>query len=368
MVKKKVLFFRPSLAQGGADRVTATLLRRLDRARFEVSIALVSAEGPFMQDLPADVTVHRLESRRLALSVPALRRLIRRIEPDVVFSTASAANVIAVIAHGLARSRSRLVLSERSALFRGRANDAKQKIEVALKRVTYRRADVVTVVSNGLGNQLVTNLSLPRDLVRVVYNPIVEEDLADRIAEPVDHPWFAPGAVPVIVACARLVIQKDYPSLLAAFSKVRAARNVRLFILGEGALRSSLEALAQKIGIANDVCFFGFDKNPLKYMARAQILMHASNTEGLPGSLIQAMACGTPVISTDCDYGPREVISSNVDGFLVPVGDVDALAERAIRLLGDDELRATMGARARESSARFSVESSLKRYAAALEA
>lgn len=368
MVRKKVLFFRPSLAQGGADRVTATLLRRFDRSKFELSIALVRAEGPFMQDLPDDVVVHPLESGRLALSVPALRRLIRKVEPDVVFSTASAANVIAVIAHGLARSKARLVLSERSALFRGRANDIKQRVEVALKRVTYRRADVVTVVSNGLGNQLVTNLSLPRDLIRVVYNPVVEEDLAERIAEDVEHPWFAPGAVPVVVACARLVVQKDYPSLLAAFAKVRAARDVRLFILGEGALRPVLEAHAQKLGIGSEVCFFGFDKNPLKYMARAQILMHASNTEGLPGSLIQSMACGTPVISTDCDYGPREVITTNVDGFLVPVGDVDALANRALELLSNDALRAKMGAHAKVSAARFSVDSSMKRYAAALEA
>lgn len=368
-MKKRVLFFRPSLAQGGADRVTATLLRRLDRTRYDLSLALVSAEGPFMQDLPSDVELHRLNSRRLALSVPALGRVIHQIRPDVVFSTASAANVIAAIAHQLVRSNARLVLSERSALFRGRAHDLKQRIEVVLKRATYHRADVVTVVSNGLGNQLITNLSLPRDLVRVVYNPVVEEDFAEQAAASVEHPWFASdSSIPVIVACARLVVQKDYPTLLAAFARIRKEREVRLFVLGEGAMRPSLEARARELGVSNDVCFFGFDKNPLKYMARARLVMHASNTEGLPGSLIQAMACGTPVISTDCDYGPREVITHDVDGYLVPVGDAAALADRALQLIADEPRRRAMGDRARSSALRFSAEASIQRYVAALEA
>ncbi len=367
MVKKKVLFFRPSLGQGGADRVTATLLRLLDRDKFEVAIALVRAEGPFMQDLPSDVQVIPLGSKRLARSVPALRRTLLKLQPDVLFSTASAANVIAVMAHRLARSKARLVLSERSALLRGRPNDMKQKIEVVLKRFTYPHADTVTVVSNGLGNQLVTSLTLPRNLIRVVYNPVVEDDFAQRAAEPVDHPWFdAASDIPVIVACARLVVQKDYPTLLEAFAQMRAERHVRLFILGEGELRKPLEQHAEKLGIAADVCFHGFDRNPLKYMNRARIVMHASRTEGLPGSLIQAMACGTPVVSTDCDYGPREVISQNVDGFLVPVGDVEALARRGLQLIGDDELRLRLGTQARRSAQRFSVDASMSRYEAAL--
>lgn len=366
-MKTKVLVFRPSLGQGGADRVTATLLRRLDRARFEPSLAVVKAEGPFMQDLPADVTVHVLGSQRLATSVPALSQLLRRTRPDVLFSTASACNPIAVIAATLARSKAKIVLSERNALFRGRRGDLKQQIEVLLKRVTYSRADVVTAVSQGVADQLVSDIGLDRNHVTVVYNPMVDDDTAERAREPVSHPWFADDQCPVILACARLVEQKDYPSLLEAFAKVRAKKQVRLFVLGDGPLRESLTAYAARLGVGESVCFFGFDKNPLKYMSRAYMLMHASRAEGLPGSLIQTMACGTPVVSTDCDFGPREVISQpGADGFLVPVGDTDALADRALALLDNADLRRSVGARARVSANRFTVTAAMQRYEAAL--
>jgi glycosyltransferase involved in cell wall biosynthesis len=141
-----------------------------------------------------------------------------------------------------------------------------------------------------------------------------------------------------------------------------------LFVLGEGPLRAELEQRAKDRGISNDVCFFGFDKNPFKYMAKSRLLMHASRAEGLPGALIQTMACGTPVVSTDCDFGPREVItSSGRDGFLSPVGDARSLAEHALRLLGDDVLRDHVGRAAKVSAARFTTIASLQRYQAAIE-
>jgi len=370
VTRKRVMFFRPTLGEGGADRVTWTLLRQLDRNRFEPSLALMRAEGPFLADLPKDITIHVLGSRRLATSTLPLATLLRRERPDVLFSTASAANIVAVVAHRLARSKARLVLSERNALFRGRAADPKQKLEVALKRLLYRAADLVTAVSQGVADQLVTDVGVPRERVAVVYNPMVEDDVAQAMAEPVEHPWFrdaAPG-IPVIVACARLVAQKDYATLLDAFALVRAKQPARLFVLGEGPLRDELEQRAREHGISDDVCFFGFDKNPFKYMARSKLLMHASRAEGLPGALIQTMACGTPVVSTDCDFGPREVITkSGSDGFLAPVGDARALAEYALRLLGDEQLRGSIGLAAKASASRFSTHASLARYEAAIE-
>lgn len=361
--------FRPSLGRGGADRVTTTLLRHLDRSRFELELALVKIEGPFVQDVPSDVRVHDLKVPRLALAVPPLMQLIRARRPDVVFSTASAANPIASLAHALARSPARLVLSERNAFFRGRPRDIKQHIEVLLKRVTYGRAATVTAVSQGVADQLVSALNLPSSRVHVVFNPMVEDDLARRAAEPIEHPWFEPGQPPVVIACARLVEQKDYPTLLDAFARVHQATGARLFVLGEGPLRETLEAKARALGLGDAVCLYGFDKNPFKFMSRARVLMHSSRAEGLPGALIQAMACGTPVVSTDCDFGPREVIArSGTDGFLVPVGNANQLAHHAIQLLADDGLHARVAAAARESAQRFTVAASLARYTAALEA
>lgn len=365
---KRVFVFRPTLGVGGADRVTATLLQKLDRARFSPTLVLMRAEGPFLADLPADVRVIDLAAPRLALSGPALYRVLRRERPDVLFSTCSTSNVIAATTHRLARSPARLVLSERNAIYRGRSRrHPKQAAEVALKKLTYPWADLVTAVSQGVADEVQDAVRLAPGKLAVVYNPMVDDDLAARAAEPVDHPWFHDGQ-PVILACGRLVAQKDYPTLLDAFAHVRAHYAARLFILGEGPLEATLRAEVSARGLAEVVHFHGFDKNPFRFMARATLLMHASRAEGLPGSLIQTMACGTPVVSTDCDFGPREVIASpGEDGYLVAVGDAFALAARATALLADRPLRERVAAAARRSAARFTVEASMARYQRAIE-
>jgi glycosyltransferase involved in cell wall biosynthesis len=367
-VTKKVLFFRPTLGEGGADRVQIAVLRGLDRARYRASLVMLRNEGPFAADVPADVAVIELGSRRLASSLPALARTLIREKPDVVVSLCSASNVILSSAHMLVRSKARLVLSERNALYRGRSVwHAKQTLEVVLKRLLYRHADLVTAVSEGVADELAQLAAVPRDKIAVVYNPMVDDEIAARAAEPVEHPWFRAGEPPVVLACARLVPQKDYPTLLAAFARLRRDVTCRLWILGEGPLRGELEALAVKLGVGDDVHFAGFDKNPFRFMARACVLMHASRAEGLPGSLIQAMACGTPVVSTDCDFGPREVITTGRDGYLVPIGDVEMLAARVRELLVDRARRDEFGIAAVQSVERFRWDASIARYQAALE-
>ena len=367
MAPARVLFFSPSLGEGGADRVVATLLRHLDRRRFAPALAVLRREGPYAADVPADVPVHVVPARRLATSLPELARLFARARPDVVFS-AGASNIIVSLAHLAARSRARLVLSERSALRRSDRSRARIAVELPAKRITYRRADLVTAVSEGVARDLAAALELPPARICVVHNPMVGDELAALSGEPVEHPWLAARAEePVLLACGRLVEIKDYPTLLEAFARIRAARPARLLVLGEGPLRGELTARAARLGLGESVAFLGFDKNPFRYMARARVLLHASRAEGLPGVLIQAMACGTPVVATDCDFGPREVISEpGRNGFLVPVGDAGALADRALRLLGDDALYGQISAAARRAAQRFAVPAMMARYEAAL--
>jgi glycosyltransferase involved in cell wall biosynthesis len=362
----RVMFFRPTLGDGGADRVTITLLRHLDRERFAPSIALVHARGALLEEVPADVPVIDLAAPRLALSVHALSRAIARDQPDVVFSTASAANIFAVAAHRLARSRSRLVLSERSAQYRESRSKVRTAIELRAKKLAYARADLVTAVSDGVAAELRELLGLPAHKVVAVYNPVIGADLRAQAAEAVTHPFFG-GDAPVLVACGRLVEVKDYPTMLTAFARLRATRPLRLVVLGDGPLRGPLEDDVRVRGLAGDVAFLGFDRNPYKYMAKARLLLQSSRAEGLPGTLIQSMACGTPVVATDCDHGPREVVTSGTDGWLVPVGDAGALADAAGRLLDDERARNAMSNAARRASSRFEVAASLARYQDALE-
>ncbi|HKE14452.1 MAG TPA: glycosyltransferase [Kofleriaceae bacterium] len=368
---KRVFFFRPTLDDGGADRVTLTLLQNLDRARFRPTLVLVRRRGALMAELPPDVPVVELGAARLATSGIALRRLLRAERPDVLFSTASVANIPAAAAHRAAGARGRLVLSERSTLYRGHGRlHARQSAMVALKRLTYRFADLVTAVSQGVADELARVLGLAAARIKVVYNPMVTDEVDALAAAPVEHRWLGagPGAGgrehPVIVAVGRLIDIKDYPTLLDAFARIRQdVAAARLIILGNGPERARLVELARGLGLADAVDFAGFDPNPFKYMARARLLLQSSTVEGLPGSIIQSMACGTPVVSTDCDHGPREVIQeSGRDGFLVPVSDSAALADRALALLRSPELRDRMGAAARLSVQRFSVAESVARY------
>ncbi|HEU0030828.1 MAG TPA: glycosyltransferase [Kofleriaceae bacterium] len=361
----RVLFFTPTLASGGADRVTITLLRHLDRTKFEPSIALLRREGSFVGEIPPDVRTIELGTRRLAVSVPALARVLRQERPDVVFAMQGGANIVAAMAHVLARSKARLVVSERSALRRVDRSPTRMAIELPAKMATYRLADVVTAVSRGVADDLVSALGLAKTKVHVVYNPLVDDETRRQAAEPVDHPWFG-GDVPVLLAIGRLVAIKDYPTMLRAFAIVRASRRVRLFVLGEGPLHRELEAQAQQLGLADDVVFHGFDPNPFKYLARSKLLIHASRAEGLPGGIIQAMSCGVPVVSTDADFGPREVIENGVSGFLVPVGDPHVLADRAARLLDDAQLHARMSEAARRGAERFTTVAAMAKYQGAM--
>jgi glycosyltransferase involved in cell wall biosynthesis len=347
-----------------------TLLRGFAGGRLVPSLVLMRREGALVDRIPPDVPVHVLGTRRLAVSVPALARVIRRERPDVVLCMHGGANVVAAAAHLAARSPARLVLSERSALVRDDRSRARTVIELAAKRALYRRADAVTAVSAGVGRDLVARLGLAADRVAVVYNPVLEDDLAAQAAAPIDHPWFAvagAGAgVPVIAAVGRLVAIKDYPALLAAFARIRAERPARLAILGDGPLRGELAGRITAAGLAGDVELFGFQPNPFAFLARARLLLHASHAEGLPGALIQAMACGAPVVSTDCDFGPREVVTDGRDGYLVPVGDVAALAARAGALLADAGLAARMSAAARQSARRFAAATVIDAYERAI--
>lgn len=362
--RQKLLIVRPTMGQGGADRITLTLLGALDRRRFDLSLALMRAEGELLGDVPDDVRVYSLNASSVATAWLPLARLLRATEPDILFSTSSGANLMAIVARQLAGRPIRLVLSERNVLFHGPVT-LKRRVVVWLKRWLYRRADLITAVSEGVKDDVVARLGLPADRIMVVYNPVVTDEISSLAAEPVTHPWFQEDR-PIILGVGRLIAQKDFQTLIRAFAEVRRTVAARLVILGEGPLRQRLLQLADACGVASDVSLPGFDKNPFKYMARCALFVLSSTEEGLPGALIQAMACGAAVIATDCPAGPSEIITPGVDGRLVPVGDVSALAATISELLMNPLMRQRLGQQARQAAKRFAVSNVIDRYLAAL--
>ncbi len=213
-------------------------------------------------------------------------------------------------------------------------------------------------VSEGVAEDLALTASLPRERITTIYNPVVTPALAGQAQAPLTHPWFAPGSPPVLLAVGRLHYQKDFPTLLRAFARVRAVRAVRLLILGEGDQGVALQASAQELGITTDVELPGFVLNPFAYMARAAVFVLSSAYEGLPGVLIQALACGCPVVSTDCPSGPAEILEGGVYGPLVPVGDDAALAKAILSTLNARPNPDWLRTRAAE----FSVDRAVDRY------
>jgi glycosyltransferase involved in cell wall biosynthesis len=194
----------------------------------------------------------------------------------------------------------------------------------------YPWASSVVAVSRGAADDLARAAGLPRDLVEVVYNPVITPEAVVAARRPPDHPWFAPGQPPVILGVGRLTQQKDFPTLLRAFAEVRRRRAARLMILGEGEDRDELTSLAAELGVSDDVALPGFQDNAMAYMAGSRLFVLSSAWEGLPTVLIEALAAGARVVSTDCPSGPREILQDGRLGALVPVGDSSALAEAMV--------------------------------------
>ncbi|MCG5497799.1 glycosyltransferase [Ectothiorhodospira variabilis] len=363
--RKRVLLVRTGLGQGGADRVTLTLLEQLSRERYELMLGLMRAEGTLLPRVPRDVEVLDLGSASLWSAWISLSRTLRRIKPDIIFSTCSGMNMPAVVARAVGAPKARLVLSERNVLLHGNRHP-KRLAQVPIKAVLYRFADGITAVSEGVRADLMAKLFLPLERVQIVYNPVVGPDVIEAAKEPVGHPFFN-SDVPVVVAAGRLVDQKDHATLLRAFAKARARHPARLLILGEGPLRESLMAHAKALRISEDFDLPGFDENPFRYMARAGAFVLSSTEEGLPGALIQAMALGAPCVSTNCPAGPSEIISQPGDnGFLVNVGDDEAMGDHLAWLLANPSKARAVGEKGRDAVQKFCLEQSITRYEVAM--
>jgi glycosyltransferase involved in cell wall biosynthesis len=331
-----VALFLPTLDDGGAEHVMLQLGASFAARGLAVDLVIGVPGGPLEPRIPAAVRVVDLGAPRTTRALPGLVRYLVRERPSALLSTLEHANVLAVWARALARAKTRLVLREASVLVpEAEMRGLRPRLLRALMRWFYPSASAVVAVSESVAVSLVERLGLAAAQVRTIYNPIVTSDIAARAAEPLDDPWFAPGAPPVVLAVGRLAPAKDFATLLRAFARLRAQRPARLVILGEGAARGALEALARELGVGAEVRLPGFEPNPFRYMARAPVFALSSINEGLPGALIQAMACGCRVISTDCPGGSREVLEDGALGLLVPPRDPEALARGITELLAE---------------------------------
>jgi glycosyltransferase involved in cell wall biosynthesis len=344
----KIAVFIYTMSGGGAPRRTLTLIKEFVGRGHQVDLIVVKPKGPLYAEIPSAVRCIPLKSRwvkflfgkglrklKLFCCRRALADYLRRHRPDVLLSAASHTSLTALAGRRLSGTGTPLVLRLSTHLTASHAGAL--NLYLRMRYLTACRwfveADAVIAVSGAIAEDIVKHTGVAHHRIRTIYNPTFTEDLIDKASAPLDHPWFEEGGPPVILGVGRLTAHKDFPSLIKAFAAVRSRRPARLVILGEGRLRKDLTTLAKSLGIAADIDMPGYVSNPLAWMSRASVFVLSSSNEGLPGVLIEAMAAGCRVVSTDTASGPAEILENGKYGRLVPVGDHLALAEAIMTTL-----------------------------------
>ena len=365
--KTVIVFVLSSLEGGGAERVTSLLLRYLDRSVFAPTLILFQRRGEYLADVPPDVAVVDLGKQTrwdCVRVVTALRRWLAREQPDVIVSMLDYANIVTVLAALPLRHRCRVIISERNYPPQYLPRRRWSTIRRLLMAWTYRRAQTVIAVSRGIADVLTVDFGVRPDRIKVSSNPVDIRTIQALREVPVSHAFFDHAERRlVLLAVGRLTRQKNLALLIRALAMVRQTLPATLIVLGQGELRNELEALARQLGVADAVEFVGFQRNPFAWMRRADVVVSSSDWEGWCNVIAEAMACGTPVIATNCPTGPAELIEHGRSGLLVPVGDANALSGAILELAKHPSLREQFRQEAWRRIERFDVAKMVAGYA-----
>lgn len=334
-VSPDVALFLGYLGGGGAERVMLNLASGFVQHGLKVDLVLGKAWGPHIEKVPPQIRVVDLKASGLLSTTIALVRYLRQEKPLAMLSALHYTNEIAVWAKRFAGVSTQVIVSEHNTFSQAIQHTSKTKRYLLpfFVRHFYPWADGIVAVSQGAAKDLARNTGLPIENIQAIYNPVITPELLEQVKEPLDHPWFQQGQPPVILGVGKLETQKDFPTLIRAFARIRKMRSARLMILGWGPDRTKLEDLVKELDLEDDVSLFGYVNNPYPYMAKASVFVLSSAWEGLPTVLIEAMAVGTPVVSTDCPSGAAEILDNGKNGLLIPVGDSPALAEAILEVL-----------------------------------
>ena len=362
-----VSVFLPALAGGGAERAMLHLAQGFADRGLKTDLVLAEAEGDYLKQVPANVRLVNLKSKfPVVLSkTRALRLHLQREQPTVLFSALDIVSS-ALWAKWSARVPTRVVMCIQTYLsgqFQEHQPHTMGRLRPQLVRWLYPKSDDLVAASQGTAEDLAQITSLPIERIRVIYNPVVTPEVLEKSREPIDHSWFLPGEPPVILGVGRLVGQKDFFTLINAFALVRRQRSARLMILGEGEQRPQLERLVRELNLEADVSLPGFADNPYAYMANASVFVLSSKFEGFGNVVAEAMATGTPIVSTDCPSGPAEILDHGVYGKLAPVADSPALAKAILDTL-DNPIHAAV---LKRRSLAFSTDRVIDQYMEVLE-
>lgn len=339
---RRLAFYLDQLEVGGVERIAVNVMTGLRAAGWSPMLVLNRKTGALLREVPADVPVHDLGVAGFAQGVRALSDFLVAERPAVLISQRAYLNTLATLANLMSGRVSRLVLAEHTLLHHEWYDSRipKRPADHLIRHVLphlYRLADAAVGVSVGVATDLERFFGIPRSRVQVLYNPIVPDDVATRAAQPITPPWPDDGR-PLLVAVGRFTVDKGYDLLLRALPQVLERMEARLAFVGDGPEAERLRRLTAELGLQEHVWFLGYQSNPYAWLARADVFVMPSLVETFPTVIVEAMAVRCPVVSFDCPQGPREIITHEVDGLLIPPEDTRALASGICRVIEDKAL------------------------------
>ena len=337
-----ISLFIPNLDGGGAERVMLHLAEGFAKRGFDVDLVVAQAEGAYLSKIPDTIRLVNLDAKSpvILFKTLALKQYLKQEQPAFLISTLDIFSS-ATWAKRLAGVNTQVVMCVQTNLsqqFQDRHAMLMQKIKWAVVRRFYPWADAIVTASEGVARDIEQHAKISMQQMTVIHNPVVTSDFSEKAQEAIAHPWFADDQPPVLLGVGRIVKQKSFATLIQAFARVRQRCPARLMILGdvdprEPGVKPELEGLIKKFGLQDDVLFLGFVENPYAYMARANVFVLSSIYEGFGNVVAEAIAAGTPVVSTDCESGPAEILNKGQYGELVPVGDHEAMANAIVATL-----------------------------------
>jgi glycosyltransferase involved in cell wall biosynthesis len=323
----------PFKTWGGIEGKIVTLCREF--LKYDISVNLLLARGgvtPYPNRIPDQVQIIDLSSRSKFDTVFKLAQYLRHHPPNVLLTAKDHAAIAAIISRALIRGTIPVYIK----ITNTPSEILRRPGKRILAKLIYPYATGAIAISEGVRENFLSHFKMVPERVTTIYNPTITPDFPERTAKTIYHSWLNKEAPPVIIGMGRLTPQKDFSTLLKAFARLRKRLNAKLIILGEGPARQELEDLTEELSISADVDLPGFVSDPLPWLARANLFALSSIYEGLGNVLIEALAVGLPVVSTDCPSGPREILENGRLGHLVPVGDVGSLANAIERSLNDE--------------------------------
>jgi glycosyltransferase involved in cell wall biosynthesis len=332
----RIALFFHTFEVGGAERVMLQLAQGFMETGHHVDLVMACAEGPLHSEVPAGVRVFDFNTQKPLVMFLKLAQYLRAEKPKVLLSPFEVTSVIAILAKKITRVSTRVVVRISTHLSLNKRTKLKKVIERIVVSKLYPHASGIVAVSRGVAEDLASYTGLSLEGIKVIYNPVISNNFLEMAMLPVDHPFFGDDKFPVILGVGRFSEEKDFSTLIRAFDIVHRKARVRLVILGDGQKRSELENLIRSFDLQNLVDLPGFETNPFAFLKRASVFVLSSKWEGLPNALIQALACDCPVVSTDCPSGPSEILADGQYGYLVPVGDAEAMAKAIEAVLTGD--------------------------------